>query len=167
MCLKKIYIYIYILVGFIHSLSSPSPLWTTSKSFILLFSYMDTKHIHHIHPHSPFPCAHPTLTPRRGYPPLEKIYFSLLPFIFKIKCTLIVQGDFILVLQACIYRSLLKLPSCQLLTLSLSPCSRHSQQLVVQCIGLYSHTDGLLQYFSFSNISFLSPTSHSPLRQTH
>jgi hypothetical protein len=48
--------------------SPPSPLLRIiSAGFNLLFSHVDTKHIHHIHPHSPFPCAHPLLlipTPR-------------------------------------------------------------------------------------------------------
>jgi hypothetical protein len=47
---------------------------------------MDTKYIHHIYPHSPFPYAHPS----HWYSPLEKTYFTLLSFIFK-KCILMVQ----------------------------------------------------------------------------
>jgi hypothetical protein len=47
---------------------SPSPfLRTISTVFILLFSYMNTKYIHHIHPHSPFLHAHPfPLVPTTG-----------------------------------------------------------------------------------------------------
>jgi hypothetical protein len=60
---------------------------------------MDTKHIHHIHPPSPFPCD----PSPHWYPPQEKIYFSLLHFIFLIQCILIVQGGFTLVLQVCVY----------------------------------------------------------------
>jgi hypothetical protein len=73
--------------------------------FILLFSYMDTKYIHHIHPHSSFPCAHP---PPSSTHPWKRPIFSLLPFIF-LKCVLIVQGSFTLVLQTCIYHALIKL----------------------------------------------------------
>jgi hypothetical protein len=36
------------------------------QRFILLFSYMNTKQNHHIHPHSPFPYAPPPLVPTPG-----------------------------------------------------------------------------------------------------
>jgi hypothetical protein len=73
MCLK------YILVGFTPSiillLSPSSLLRTTSTGFILLFSYMDKKQIHHIHLHSPFPYGFTpvpvVLTPKKDlfFPP--------------------------------------------------------------------------------------------------
>jgi hypothetical protein len=80
-----IYIYIYIYVGFTPSIiilleQDPLLIRTISTGFILLFSYMDTKYIHHIHFHSHFTCAHPlpvTLTPRKDlfFPPA--IHFFL------------------------------------------------------------------------------------------
>jgi hypothetical protein len=99
------------------------------------------------------------------YPPLEKIYFfpPALCF-FKVTHILIVQGGFVLVLHICIYRAFIKL------TLSPLTCSfsvtmlPNIQQHTVQCTILYSYIDGLFQYFSFSNIFFTFPTSHSPLR---
>jgi hypothetical protein len=58
-----IYIYAYILAGFTPpSLSQflpPPILRRISTGFIFLFSYMDTKHMLHIHPHSLFPSANP------------------------------------------------------------------------------------------------------------
>jgi hypothetical protein len=38
------------------------PLRTISIGLILLFSHTNTKYIHHVHPQTPFPCAHPPLT---------------------------------------------------------------------------------------------------------
>jgi hypothetical protein len=52
---------------------------------------------------------------------------------FFIKCILIVQEDFALVLKGFIYCALIKLTS-PLLTHSLSPCYPNIQQLTVQCI---------------------------------
>jgi hypothetical protein len=128
---------------------------------------MDTKYIHHIHPHSPFPCAHPSPT---GTCPQKRFIFpscfSFL-FFFLITCILVIPGVSPWYFRS-IYHAFIKLtPSPPLLTHSQSPCSPNVQQLSVQCIVLYSHIDGLFQGFSFSNIFFLSPTSHSPLRQTH
>jgi hypothetical protein len=49
---------------------------------------MDTKCIHHIHPHSPFPCApQQSSPPPIGTHPQGKTYFSLWLFIF-LKCIL-------------------------------------------------------------------------------
>jgi hypothetical protein len=45
------------LVGF-----TPSFLRAISTGFTLLFSYMDTKYTHHIHPHPPFSYAYPSPT---------------------------------------------------------------------------------------------------------
>jgi hypothetical protein len=53
---------------------SPFPLLT---DFTLLFSYVNVKHIHHVHPHSFFMSA-----PCHLYPPQEKIYFTFLSFFF-------------------------------------------------------------------------------------
>jgi hypothetical protein len=49
---------------------------------------MDTKHIHHIHPHSPFTWDHPF----HWHPPPEKTYFSLLPFILFLYFLFVVLG---------------------------------------------------------------------------
>jgi hypothetical protein len=120
---------------------------------------MDTKYIHPQYTPS-FPLSSfPPLS--HWYPTPEKIYFSLLPFIFLIKYILIVQGNFTLVLQVCIYGALNSLPS--IIYSFLSPFFPNIQQLTIQYIILYSYTDELFQYFSFSNIFFLSPTSFSPL----
>jgi hypothetical protein len=80
MCLQ------YILVGFIFSIILPllpSLLRTISTGFILLFSYMDTKYIHCIYPHSPFPCIHSLSTDTH---PWKRLIFFLLPFFFIYKC---------------------------------------------------------------------------------
>jgi hypothetical protein len=69
---------------------------------------MDTKYIHHIHPHSPFLCNHPS----HWYtPPQKRLSFPTCTSFFKIKYTLIVQGGFALVLQVCLYHALIKLTS--------------------------------------------------------
>jgi hypothetical protein len=82
---------------------------------------MNTKNIHHIHPHSPFPCAHPP----HWYPlPRKDLFYP--PALHFSKCMLMVQGDFTLVLQACIYYAWIKLTPL-LLTLSLTPCSPNIQ----------------------------------------
>jgi hypothetical protein len=99
MCLK------YILVGFAPSITLffPLPLLKTiSIGFILLFSYMDTKNIHHIHPHSLLPVP----TPSIGTHLQKRFIFPSCPSFFLMKCILIVQGDFALALQVCaaIYR---------------------------------------------------------------
>jgi hypothetical protein len=61
------------------SLFLPSPsLRTISTDFILLVSYMNTKYIYHVHPHSSFPCAYPSPTgihPQKR--PILKIFFVL------------------------------------------------------------------------------------------
>jgi hypothetical protein len=73
---------------------------------------MNTKYIHCIHLHSPFPYAHPPSTDSNP----QKTYFTLLPFIF-FKFILMAQGSFALVLQACIYHALIKL--CYLLFITI------------------------------------------------
>jgi hypothetical protein len=57
--------------------SLPPPVLRTISTGFILFSYVDTKYIHHIHPHSPFLC-----TPSYWYSPPEKTYFIPLSFIF-------------------------------------------------------------------------------------
>jgi hypothetical protein len=77
MCLQ------YILIRFTPSIVVPFHLpflRTISAGFILLFSYINTKYVHHISTHSPFPNAHLAshwyrLSPGKGL-------VSLLPFIF-------------------------------------------------------------------------------------
>jgi hypothetical protein len=96
--------------------------------------------------------------------PRKDLFFPPDLHFFKIKCALIVQGCFTLVLQVCINCAFIKITSSPpLLTHSLSP---KSQQFSVQCIMVYSYVDSLFQYFSFSNIFFLSPTSHSHFRHS-
>jgi hypothetical protein len=66
------------------SLFPLSPLLRTiSTGFILLFSYMDTKYIHNIHPHFPFPCAHPPPTGPNSWK--RPIFPSCLSFAFFLK----------------------------------------------------------------------------------
>jgi hypothetical protein len=66
---------------------------------------MNTIYIHHIHPHSSFPYA----LPLHRYPPPEKTCFTLLPFFFIFFFKHIVQGDFALAFQTCIYHALTRL----------------------------------------------------------
>jgi hypothetical protein len=77
--------------SFIHSLFPSHLLRTLSTGFILSFWYMNTKYIHHIHPHSSTPYA---FCPSVGTSPGKD-----LPFIF-LECILIIQVDFTLVFQA-------------------------------------------------------------------
>jgi hypothetical protein len=51
-----------------------------STGFIVLFSYMNTKYIHHIHPPLPFPYTVPY---SNWNPPLDRTYFTFLSFILK------------------------------------------------------------------------------------
>jgi hypothetical protein len=77
---------------------------------------MDTKHIHYTHPHSPL------------YPPLEKTCFSLLPFIFFLKCLSVVQGGLALELRACVHALIELNPPPPLLTHSHAPLIFNSLQ---------------------------------------
>jgi hypothetical protein len=99
------------------------------------------------------------------YPPPEKTCFFLLPFF--LKCILIVQRGISLILQACVYHALIKLPLPPLLTHSLSPCSPNIHQLMVQCITLNSCLEGCPNISHSLTIFLPSPTSHHPLRQTN
>jgi hypothetical protein len=125
---------------------------------------MDTKYIHNIYSHSPFPCAH---SPSIDTYPQKKPVFPLCSSFLFIECILIVQEGFTLVLQVCIYCALIKSsPSpCYLLILS------HYAPIIVNSLLYrtlyYIHI--WMAYFNifyslFSNIFFLSPTSCSPLR---
>jgi hypothetical protein len=106
---------------------------------------MDTKYIHPIHSHFPFPCAHP---PPTGTHLQRGLIFPSCPSFFKITCILIVQGGFTLVLQVCVDHALIKFdPSPPLLTHSLSSCSPNIQQLTAQYIMLHSYIDGWFHYF--------------------
>jgi hypothetical protein len=162
MCLK------YILVRFAPPSSSLIPslpfLWKISTAFILIFLYLGTKYIHHIHIPSFFiPIALPLVPP-----PGKVLFFPPALHFFLIKCMLIVQEGYSLVHQDCIYHAFIKLtPSPPLFTHPLSPYSPNIQHLTIQCIVLYSRMCGLFQKFSFSNLFFLSPNFCSPLREIH
>jgi hypothetical protein len=111
-------------------------------------------------------CPCPLLTSLQLVPTPGKdlFYPSVLNFFFK--CILIVQGGFTLVLQACIYRALVKLTT-SLITFSLLPCSRNIQWFMVDYVMLHSCIDDLFQYFSFSNTFFVFLASCCSLRQSH
>jgi hypothetical protein len=95
MCLK------YILVGFIPSIILPLPPCLLLEQFQQVsFFYF---HIWIQNTSTIFTLINSFLVPTHWHLPVEKTYFSLLPFI------LLVQGDFALVLQACIYCDLIKL----------------------------------------------------------
>jgi hypothetical protein len=91
----------------------PLHLRTISVGFIILFSFVNTKYIHNIHPYSPFPYALPLLlvpVPRKGL-------VLTRPSLFK-KYIVIVQGDFALAFDICIYHALIRLtPSIYCITL--------------------------------------------------
>jgi hypothetical protein len=82
------------------------------------------------------------------------------------KCILIFQGGFTLAFQTCIYHALIRLHSPITYSFSITILSQQDppiiQQLTVHYIILYSYVDGMFQYFSFSNIFFLSPSLESP-----
>jgi hypothetical protein len=123
---------------------------------------MNTKYFHYIHPHFPLGSKPPTGIHS------QKRYILPSCYSFCKNCLFIVQGDFALVLQVCIYCVFMKFnPTPLLLLYFLSACSSNSQQFTVQCKILYSYIDGLFWYFSFFNIFFLVHTSHSSLRQTN
>jgi hypothetical protein len=82
MCLQYILARLTLSIFLLPPPSLPS---TISTDFILLFSYMNTKCIHHIHPHSPFPYV---LSPP-WYPPPEKTCFPVHLFL---KCILKIKG---------------------------------------------------------------------------
>jgi hypothetical protein len=123
----------YVLIRFTPSIilphPPPTPLRTISTSFIVLFSYTNTKGIQYIHP-------------------LSLSLFTLLsststhswtrPVLHFFKCVLTVQGGFALVFHTCPYHSLIRLPRYYLLFL------HHPALLLVnssQCIPLfYLHT---------------------------
>jgi hypothetical protein len=93
---KSMVIFTYVLTIYLswicplhHSPSFHSPtLRTISTGFILLFLHMNTKYIHHIHPHSSFPCAHPS--PTSTHPRKDLFYLPVHHFL---KCVLLVQGE--------------------------------------------------------------------------
>jgi hypothetical protein len=83
--------------------------------------------------------------------PRKDLFYPLALHFFK-KCILIAQGSFTLVLQVFLYSALIKFTPPPLLTHSLSPCSLKYSTAYVVYIILYSHINGMFQYFSFSNI---------------
>jgi hypothetical protein len=110
------------------SLIPPPLLRTIRTGFIILFSYLNTKYIHHILPLSPFPYAFPS--PVVSTPRTDLFYLPVLHFF---KCILIVQGI---------------LPNPSLLTLSQLPCSPIIQQLRVHCVRLSSYIFVCFFFFS-------------------
>jgi hypothetical protein len=94
---------------------------------------MNTKYIHHIHPHSLFP--HTYLL--HWYPLLK---------LLSCKFRLGTSGLYI----SCFYQI-----NPPLVALCLLPFSHNIQQLTVQYIRLYSYVHESFQYFSFSNSFFL------------
>jgi hypothetical protein len=114
---------------------------TISAGFILLFSYTNTKYTHNIHSYSTFPYAYPS----HLVPTCEKrpVFLSRTSF-FKVR----IDGlrGFHLGTSHLYIVSFNKI-SILLLTLSLSPCSLNSQELIVQYSILYSYIEGLFQYF--------------------
>jgi hypothetical protein len=136
MCLK------YILVGFtlpLFFIFPPTPLLRTISADFILFSYMDTKYIYHIYPHSPFPCA---LLPPTGIHPQKRFIFSFCLSFFKIKCILIVQGCFTLILlyTLCFYQINPFHSITHSFSTTYSPNMLHFN---VQCIILYSYINRL------------------------
>jgi hypothetical protein len=67
---------------------------------------MNTKHIHHIHPHLPFPYTHP---PPMGTNPWKRPVFFPPALHYFFKCILMAQKGFVLVLQVFVYCALIKL----------------------------------------------------------
>jgi hypothetical protein len=78
-----------------HSPLPPLLLGTISTGRILLFLNMNTKCVHHIHPHSPFPCAH---QPPTGAYSRKRPMFPSCPSFF-CKCIVIVKRNFTWILQ--------------------------------------------------------------------
>jgi hypothetical protein len=83
-----IVIFMYVLTIYFRFTSSiillhpPSPLLKTLSTGFILFSCMNTKYIHHIHTHSPFPYIHLlALAPTPGndlfYPPVLQFFKKL------------------------------------------------------------------------------------------
>jgi hypothetical protein len=101
----------------LHHSPSSHLLRTMPTGFILLPSYMDTKHIHHIHSHSPFCSAR--LLSTGTHSQKRPIFPSYPSFFFFYYVYIDVQEGFTLVLQVYIYHALIKLTpsSCYLLIL--------------------------------------------------
>jgi hypothetical protein len=156
MCLQCVLIRFTLSIILLHP---PSPfLRTISTGFIVLFSYMNIKHIdHNCLPWStPFTLPPPVL-PTSGQ---DLFYLPALHFFFK--CILIVQESFALVFQTCIHCTLIRL----FLTLSLLPCSLIIQQLSVHFSIPSSYADAMyfliihsLSFFFSLPVSSDKPTT--------
>jgi hypothetical protein len=148
-------IFIYVLMiyltftpSIVFSLLLSPILRTILIDLILQFSYINTKCIHHIHCHSPFPYTH---SPPTGTHPWKRK--SNCPSFFKVYIDSL--------RESCLGTSGLYIRGFNqithlLFTLSLSPCSTNIQELTVQYVTLYLYINGLFQYFSLSNIFFTS-----------
>jgi hypothetical protein len=99
----------------------------------------------------------------RWYPPLEKTYFSLLPFIF-LNWVYIDSPRGVHLGTSDLYISFFnQINSLPLLrTHSLSPCSPNIQQLTVQYIILYSYIMGCFNIFHSLTFSFSLPPLIAP-----
>jgi hypothetical protein len=138
----------YVLVRFLLPFSPL--LRTISTDFILLFSYKNTKDIHHIHPHSPFPMPSllslvpPTLGKELLYPPVLQFLRSLyidnpMEFCFAFSDMYI----------SCFNQ--INSPHYLLFLYHPAPLLFNN----LQCIMLYNiNVDGIFQYFSFSKKMF-------------
>jgi hypothetical protein len=111
---------------------------------------MDTEYIYHVHPHSPFPCAYPPPL----IPILRKYLFFCLSF-FLISC--MVQVGFTLVLYISCFNQITPL----LLLLILY----HHVTLIFLSL-LYIHIY-MGSFNDFHSLTFISLSSHSPLRWIH
>jgi hypothetical protein len=117
-----------------------SPLIPTSTGFILFFHIWieNTFTIYTLIPSFLVP------TPSHWYSTLDKIYFFSCLSFFLIKCVLIVQGGFALVLQVCIYHALIKLiPHYLLFIYHQAALIFNTLLLAIEGIILYSHIDEL------------------------
>jgi hypothetical protein len=117
---------------------------------------VDTKYIHHVHPHPPF--LVPTLVLLVPTPRKDLLFPPVLPSVFK-KCILIVQRGFV-ALQVCACHASIRLtPTPHSFSTTTSPLVHPP---TVPCSAFCSSRDGRLQCLSFSAIFFPSPASCSP-----
>jgi hypothetical protein len=128
---------------------SPSPLLKTiSTSFIVLFSYMNTKYTHHIHSHSLFPYSPSPLLPTSR----TDLFYPLALHFFKVYIGSprgFSLGTSCLLIS---YFNQMNPPITCSFSITMLPLN--IQQLKAQYVILHSYIDRMFQYFSFSNIFF-------------